>query len=169
MKKPPKIPEEQVGLYDRSTHKPIKIHTNVKYPAHYQTFNESHNMSLTTLKELGANVKTLVWEYICSNMDYENIIQPNVTELADIIGAHRTHVSDALTEMEKGIFIIQLEASKGRHGRKFMIDPYRVNRGSATELPKKRALWNKLVKDQFEENKPKMSNDNVIDFPGDFN
>ena len=163
------VDDDQVGLYDKKTHKPVKINPKVRYELHKQSFIQG-NMSLKTLKDLGANVKTLVWEYITCAMDYDNVIQPNISEIAEIIDAHRTQVSNALTDMEKNLLIVQLgDSRKGRLGRKFMIDPYRVNRGSATELPKKRAKWNKVVKDQFEENKPKMSNDNVIDFPGDFN
>jgi len=141
------IPTEYLRSYDSRTDKTTKINKKVKYHLHHQTYTEGQ-MSLKTLKDLGANIRTLVWEYLSSNMSYENTIHPNIHEMSEQIGCNRSKVSNALTQLEKKLLIIELSGNrKGRIGREFMIDPYRVNRGPSEQVPGKRKKWTELVKE----------------------
>ena len=140
--------DDKIGLYDKTTHQTIKK-KNIRYKKYYQVFTEE-NMGMTILKRVGANTKTLVWEYLLSNMDYENEIQPCISDISYTIDASRSRISNALTHFEKELLIFEISGSrKGRLGRKFMINPNYVNRGKSENMPKKIKRWDRLIKEHF--------------------
>lgn len=139
-----KTQPNNIGYYNKDTERVIQ-EQKVHCQTHHQTFQD---MSIHQLKVIGANTRTLVWEYLSANMDYENEIHPVINDMAEEIDMNRVNVSKAINYLVQNYCLMQIGGSKkGRTGRKFMVNPHYRNRGSSKDIHRKKERWDVLWKE----------------------
>ena len=132
---------KNIGYYNKDSERIVQ-EKKVHCQTHHQTYQD---MSIHQLKVVGANTRTLVWEYLSAHMDYENKIHAHTSEIAEEIEMSRQETSKALTHLVKNYCLMQIGGNiKGRTGREFMVNPYYRNRGSSKDVHRKKKTWDAL-------------------------
>lgn len=99
---------------------------------------------LNLLGDAERRLSALEWRlllYLIATMEYENIIDAHIGELAEGIGHERSAVSKALTKLE-GHRLVRREDMPGSRPRRIRVNPDLAFRGNASQRgAAKRDFW----------------------------
>ena len=104
----------------------------VKRPLHKQPFTMIFREELAALiTDDCAQLSKLQWKlflYLVAIVEFENVVEISITDLAKAIGHDRSSISRALCDLE-ALELIHREPARGTRPRRILLNPHLVFRG----------------------------------------